>query len=93
LRIHTKYGPIKLRSAALSIHTAPNSLVYETDLTSAPRDDVPTFWLDAKDTARQVAIQKAIEAGESDFYIVPPGLSYDDGRPVVPILEVPRQGA
>jgi hypothetical protein len=90
LRIHTKYGPMKLRSAALTIHTAANSLVYETDLSAVPMDVKPSFWLDAKDTGRQMAMQKSIEAGESDFYIVAPGLSYDEGKPIVPIVEVPR---
>lgn len=89
LHIHTKFGPLRLRSASLAVHTSRNSFVYETDLgadLNLPSE--PTFLLDPRDSERQTVMQKQIEAGSADFFVLPPGIVYDHGRGLVPILEL-----
>lgn len=92
LKVHTRFGPLKIVVATVPFHTSPGSFVYESDFTtiSTVAGSSPTFLLDPADHDRQAAMQKAIVAGVSDFYLLPPGHMTDDGRICVPILELPR---
>jgi hypothetical protein len=90
LRIHTKFGSLRLRSAFLDIHTAAHSFVYESDVVSTLRHaHEPTFWMDSQDIECQKRMQKCIDEGTSDFYIVAPGIVREGETSRVPILEVP----
>jgi hypothetical protein len=95
LKVHTNFGRMRIMVATVPFHTSPGSFVYENDLTlpARDRDEAPTFLLDPFDYERQRAMQKTIEAGEADFYVLSPGHLVDKGATVVPILEVPRAGA
>lgn len=92
LKVHTNFGRMRIMVATVPFHTSPGSFVYENDLTlpALDRDETPTFLLDPFDYERQRAMQKTIEAGEADFYVLSPGHLVDKGTTVVPILEVPR---
>jgi hypothetical protein len=89
LKVHTEFGALKVLVATVPFHTSPGSFVYQSDLT-LPAGAVlpePTFLLDPFDYERQRAMQKAIEAGTSEFYVLPPGHVRRDGKTYVPILE------
>jgi hypothetical protein len=92
LKVHTRFGRTRIMVATVPFHTSPGSFVYENDLTLALDDthQQPTFLLDPFDYERQRAMQKTIEAGEADFYVLSPGHLVDKGATMVPILEVPR---
>jgi hypothetical protein len=92
LKVHTRFGALKILVATVPFHTSPGSFVYESDFTvpiGTPGAAEPTFLLDPFDYERQAAMQKAIEAGRSDFYLLPPGHVPQNGRPFVPVLEIP----
>ncbi|MFI1992668.1 hypothetical protein [Actinoplanes sp. NPDC020271] len=89
LKVHTEFGALKILVATVPFHTSPGSFVYQSDLTlpaGAPTPE-PTFLLDPFDYERQQAMQKDIEAGRCDFYVLPPGHVRHDGKTYVPILE------
>ncbi|AEV87300.1 hypothetical protein ACWT_6285 [Actinoplanes sp. SE50] len=89
LKVHTEFGALKVLVATVPFHTSPGSFVYQSDLT-LPADAAlpePAFLLDPFDYDRQQAMQKAIEAGSSEFYVLPPGHVVQDGRTYVPIFE------
>lgn len=92
LRIHTRFGALRVMVATVPFHTSPGSFVYESDFTIAggqpPRE--PTFLLDPFDYDRQRAMQATIEAGRCEYYVLPPGHLVNDGTTYVPVLEVPR---
>jgi hypothetical protein len=91
LKVHTRFGALKIVVATVPFHTSPGSFVYESDFTAAiggPGTTEPSFLLDPFDHERQSAMQKAIEAGQSEFYLLPPGHVTDNGRTYVPILEM-----
>ncbi|GAA2537365.1 hypothetical protein GCM10010435_00410 [Winogradskya consettensis] len=91
LRVHTRFGRLQIMVATVPFHTSPGSFVYENDFTlpvSTGEPD-PSFLLDPFDYERQRAMQKAIEARESRFYVLAPGHLVQDGRTSVPILELP----
>jgi hypothetical protein len=92
LKVHTRFGALRIQVATVPFHTSPGSFVYENDFT-APigryAGAEPSFLLDPFDYERQAAMQKAIEAGRSDFFLLPPGHIPHSGRPFVPILEIP----
>jgi hypothetical protein len=93
LKVHTRFGALRILVATVPFHTSPGSFVYESDFTAAVGehgDAEPSFLLDPFDYERQSAMQKAIEGGRSDFYLLPPGHVIERGRPHVPILEIPR---
>jgi hypothetical protein len=93
LKVHTRFGPLKILVATVPFHTSPGSFVYESDFTRSvgfPADCEPTFLLDPFDHARQDGMQKLVEAGATDFYVLAPGHVVADGRTYVPILERPR---
>jgi hypothetical protein len=94
LRVHTRFGMLRVLVATVPFHTSPGSFVYGADLTEpgdSPRVE-PTFLLEPTDYSRQRAMQDAIEAHKADFFVLPPGHVVDGGRTVVPVLEVPRAG-
>lgn len=92
LKLHTRFGTLKILVATLPFHTSPGSFVYESDLTvpAEPGNDEPSFLLDPFDYERQDAMQKAVEAGDSDFYVLPPGHIAENGKTYVPIRATPR---
>ncbi len=92
LKVHTRFGALRILVATVPFHTSPGSFVYESDFTAPvgrPGATEASFLLDPFDYERQNAMQKAIEDGRSDFYLLPPGHVVQGGRPFVPILEIP----
>jgi hypothetical protein len=91
LKVHTRFGTLRIIVATVPFHTSPGSFVYESDFTvrDGGRDREPTFLLDPFDYERQRAMQKAIEAGRSEFHLLAPGHLVKDGTKYVPILELP----
>jgi hypothetical protein len=92
LKVHTQFGTLRVVVASVPFHTSPGSFVYESDFTlpGGQASSEPSFLLDPFDHARQRAMQGAIEAGRSEFRVLPPGHVVSGGRTYVPILEVPR---
>jgi hypothetical protein len=92
LKVHTQFGPLRIMVASVPFHTSPGSFVYESDFALPPLGALPepSFLLDPFDLGRQRAMQKAIEAGRTELYVLPPGHVVRDGTTYVPILEVPR---
>ncbi|HEY0001825.1 MAG TPA: hypothetical protein VGB74_15330 [Actinoplanes sp.] len=93
LKVHTRFGPLRILVATVPFHTSPGSFVYESDFTAAqagPAAAKPSFLLDPFDYERQGAMHKAIEAGQSEFYVLAPGHLMSGGKTYVPILELPR---
>jgi hypothetical protein len=92
LKVHTRFGALRILVATVPFHTSPGSFIYESDFDSAADTVVarPSFLLDPFDYERQRDMQKAIEAGRSKFYVLKPGHLLDDGRLRVPILEIPQ---
>jgi hypothetical protein len=92
LKVHTRFGALRILVATVPFHTSPGSFVYESDFTGAvggPGTTEPSFLLDPFDYDRQNAMQKAVEAGRCAFYVLAPGHVVQDGTTYVPILEVP----
>lgn len=92
LKVHTRFGRLRVLVATVPFHTSPGSFVYESDflLPLPAAQPEPSFLLGPFDYERQRAMQKAIESGRSGFYVLPPGHVMRDGTTYVPILEVPR---
>ena len=93
LKVHTRFGPLRILVATVPFHTSPGSFVYESDFTDgagAAAGKEPSFLLDPFDYDRQAAMQKAVEAGRSEFYVLAPGHLTENGTTYVPILEIPR---
>jgi hypothetical protein len=86
LRVHRKFGRMRLLAAALDLHPVPGTMVYRTDVFEdddegqAPQ---PTVLLDAHDAAAHRALQERLDAGV-EIEILSPGLVDDR----VPILEL-----
>jgi hypothetical protein len=92
LKVHTQFGALRVLVASVPFHTSPGSFVYESDFT-LPGGQVtpePSFLLDPFDYPRQRALQRDVEAGRAEFYVLPPGHVVCAGRTCVPILEVHR---
>lgn len=83
LRVHRRFGRMRVISAVLDLHPVPHTLVYRTDVFDDDPDQDPTFWMDCRDLGAQREMQARIDAGTSRFYILSPGLVDDR----VPILE------
>jgi hypothetical protein len=83
LRVHRRFGRMRVISAVLDLHPVPNTLVYRTDVFDDDPDQDPTFWMGCRDLGAQREMQAGIDAGTSRFYILSPGLVDDR----VPILE------
>jgi len=93
LKVHTRFGALRIVVATVPFHTSPGSFVYESDFTAAPGGPgvvEPSFLLDPFDQERQSAMQKAIEAGRSEFFVLAPGHVVENGTTYVPILEISR---
>lgn len=91
LKVHTRFGTLRVLIATVPFHTSPGSFVYQSDFTRPVQEALPepSFLLNPADYDRQWAMQKAIEAGSSEFYVLPPGHVVENGTTYVPILEVP----
>ena len=84
LRVHRKFGRMRILSASLGLHPVPHTLVYRTDVFDDGDEHAePTAMMDCRDLAAQTEMQAKIDAG-SRFYVLPPGLVDDR----VPILEL-----
>jgi hypothetical protein len=92
LKVHTRFGALKILVATVPFHTSPGSFVYESDFTLDPGAPAaePSFLLDPYDYDRQAVMQKAVEAGRSEFYVLAPGHLVENGTTYVPILEISR---
>ena len=90
LRVHTRFGPLRVLSATLPLHTVPGSFAYEVDLSGSRRhaSQDPTALLDAGDLQSIHDMQATMSAGEKEYFVVSPGLIYRSGKPMVPIVEV-----
>ncbi len=84
LRVHRKFGRMRLLAAVLELHPVPGTLVYRTDVfeDDEPAPE-PTTMLDAHDIAAHHALQDRLDAG-AEIHILSPGLVDDR----VPILEL-----
>jgi hypothetical protein len=84
LRVHRKFGPMRLLAAVLDLHTVTNTMAYRTEVFgSEDADATPTLLLDPRDRDAQWALQERLDAGTHEFFILSPGLVDDR----VPILE------
>ena len=88
LRVHRKFGPMRLRRAVLDLHPVAHTMVYETAVFGEEDPSAePTRWLDARDLDGQRGLQAHLDAGGA-AEILSPGLVDDR----VPILEVTDAG-
>jgi hypothetical protein len=87
LRIHRKFGPMRLLAAVLDLHPVRHTMAYRTEVFGAEPDgdDAPeaTLHLDPRDLDAQWALQRRLDAGTHEYFILSPGLVEDR----VPILE------
>ncbi|HET9074952.1 MAG TPA: hypothetical protein VFN48_10260 [Solirubrobacteraceae bacterium] len=96
LRSHVKFGPARIESAIVDLHTAPGSLVYSSDLAAWRRGETPgsaearepDLLLSARDRDGHLELQRRIEAG-ARVEIVAPGLITGGAEPLVPICVSP----
>lgn len=87
LRVHRKFGRMRLLAAVVDLHPVPGTMVYRTEVfadddTGAGSPE-PTMMLDAHDSAAHRALQDRLDAG-AEIAILSPGLVDDR----VPILEL-----
>jgi hypothetical protein len=87
LRVHRKFGPMRLLAAVLDLHPVHHTMAYRTDV-FGPEDTEqahaePTLLLDPRDLDSQWALQQCLDAGTHEYFILSPGLVEDR----VPILE------
>jgi hypothetical protein len=89
LRVHRKFGPMRMLAAVLDLHPVRHTMAYRTAVfgPEPPEADrpEPTLWLDARDHEAQWALQRRLDAGTHEYFILSPGLVDDR----VPILECP----
>ena len=84
LRVHRKFGPMRMLAAVLDLHPVTHTMAYRTEVFGVEDDDAePTLWLDARDRDAQWALQQRLDAGTHEYFILSPGLVDDR----VPILE------
>jgi hypothetical protein len=86
LRVHRKFGRMRLLAAVLDLHPVPGTMVYRTDVFEDELDGAarqPTELMAAHDAAAHRALQQRLDAG-AEIDILPPGLVDDR----VPILEL-----
>lgn len=83
VRVHRKFGPMRLRRAVLDLHPVAHTMVYETTVFGEEDPSAqPTGWLGARDLLDQRALQARMDRG-GEVEILSPGLVDDR----VPILE------
>jgi hypothetical protein len=88
LRVHRKFGPMRMLAAVLDLHPVSHTMAYRTEVfadedTDPAHPAEPTLWLDARDHDAQWELQKRLDAGTHEYFILSPGLVQDR----VPILE------
>ena len=84
LRVHRKFGPMRLLAAVLDLHSVTHTMAYRTAVFADETDgEEPTLMLDPRDLDGQRALQAKLDAGTHEFFILSPGLVDDR----VPILE------
>jgi hypothetical protein len=86
LRVHRKFGPTRLLAAVLDLHPVRHTMAYRTEVfgREGPSAAVePTLLLDPRDLDTQWALQRRLDAGTHEYFILSPGLVEDR----VPILE------
>jgi hypothetical protein len=86
LRLHRKFGPMRILSAVLGLHPLPHTLVYQTDIYAHEGQQTPSYFMPCDDDARARELQGKIDANSHTVHILPPGLDSDRR---VPILEEP----
>jgi hypothetical protein len=95
LKVHTRFGMLRIAVATVPFHTSPGSFVYESDFTLPAQitEPEPSFLLDPFDYERQRSMQAAIAAGRAEYHVLPPGHVIADGMTYVPIIESSREGS
>ena len=84
LRVHRKFGPMRLLAAVLDLHTVSHTMAYRTDVFADEAPEArPTLMLGARDLDAQRELQRRLDAGTHEYFILSPGLVDDR----VPILE------
>jgi hypothetical protein len=84
LRVHRKFGPMRLLAAVLDLHPVHHTMAYRTDVFGLDEEGAdPTLLLDPRDLDAQWALQRRLDAGTHEYFILSPGLVEDR----VPILE------
>lgn len=87
LRVHRKFGPMRLLAAVLDLHPVHHTMAYRTEVfgpeDTGPAHAEPTLLLDPRDLDAQWTLQKRLDAGTHEYFILSPGLVEDR----VPILE------
>ncbi len=85
LRVHRKFGPMRLLAAVLDLHPVRHTMAYRTEVfgVDAFAATAPTLWLDPHDLDAQWALQRRLDAGTHEYFVLSPGLVDDR----VPILE------
>jgi hypothetical protein len=83
LRVHRKFGRMRLLAAVVDLHPVPNTLIYSTDVYDHDDGQSPTSMIECRDTVAQRELQAKIDAGVAKVYVLSPGLVDDR----VPILE------
>jgi hypothetical protein len=87
LRVHRKFGPMRLLAAVLDLHPVHHTMAYRTDVFGPDEEAAePTLLLDPRDLEAQWALQQRLDAGTHEYFILSPGLVEDR----VPILERPN---
>jgi len=85
LRVHRKFGPMQVLAAVLDLHPVAHTMAYRTEVFAPEFTQAsPTLMLDPHDLTTQHELQRKLDAGTHEIYILSPGLV--DGR--VPILEL-----
>ncbi|MGH2908276.1 MAG: hypothetical protein ACRDK8_03130 [Solirubrobacteraceae bacterium] len=86
LRVHRKFGPMRLLAAVLDLHPVRHTMAYRTEVFGPePPAAEPTLLLDPRDLEAQWALQRRLDAGSHEYFVLSPGLVEDR----VPILERP----
>lgn len=84
LRVHRKFGPMQLLAAVLDLHPVAHTMAYRTDVFGPEIEEAgPTLMLDPRDLHTQYELQRKLDAGTHELFILSPGLVDDR----VPILE------
>jgi hypothetical protein len=87
LRVHRKFGPMQLLATVLDLHPVLHTMAYRTDVFAPepadPAQLTPTLMLDPRDYDAQRDLQRKLDAGTHELFVLSPGLVDDR----VPILE------
>jgi hypothetical protein len=93
LRVHSRFGALRIVVAKLALHTAPHTFVYECDLrpwlSNRPEQLPPaSFLLDPRDDDAVSQMQADIDHARAEYYVLAPGSLRVGGEARVPILRV-----